>query len=188
MTDEETTVDAKSLFCPKCDTTTAHQPTDDGVEGAVRCLECQSTHGGSGEEIDDLQDGEADLLVSAEDLSEQEDAVEDGDPDEQLMAVREGLARDDEPPPKIVPEALPAKKPKRKGGKRRKKAEVNERLDGIDPASLPAYRTSDIYQVDDYFNHKKFGVGQVVEIVDATKIQVLFRDGKRLMMHGRLSC
>jgi len=190
MINEETTDDAKSMLCPKCGAIRADHPADDGGNGEGRCLECGAPQGdagdeNSGEEINAPREQDTEIIISAEDLSEQEDAVEDGDPDEQLMAVREGLARDEETPVKVTPEPPPAKKPRKKGVRRGKKAEIEERLDGVDPASLPPYRTSDSYQVDDYFNHPKFGVGQVVEMVEATKIQVVFRDGKRLMLHAR---
>ncbi len=54
-----------------------------------------------------------------------------------------------------------------------------------DPAKAKKYSTSDRFQASDLINHSSFGLGIVILIKESNKIEVLFQDGPKTMVHGR---
>jgi hypothetical protein len=47
------------------------------------------------------------------------------------------------------------------------------------------YAMTEKYEENDVINHAKFGVGVVAEIVDPTKMNVVFEEGVKTMVHNR---
>ena len=62
-------------------------------------------------------------------------------------------------------------------------AEWEALLSGMDPAQAMPYAMDGTYRVKTLLSHPQFGLG-VVQLVQQGKIDVLFRDGKRLLRCG----
>lgn len=59
------------------------------------------------------------------------------------------------------------------------KAFMNE----MPPGTLPRpYTTSASYACEDYIEHPAFGVGRVIDILGLEKVQVIFRDGRKVLV------
>ena len=58
-------------------------------------------------------------------------------------------------------------------------------LKGKNASSAKPYTTSDEYEQGDVVAHPTFGVGAVVALRDATKIEVLFDSGLKVLVHRR---
>ncbi len=58
-------------------------------------------------------------------------------------------------------------------------------LQGKDPAEARKYSSKDRYEPGDIVDHPTFGRGVTTAIKDATKIEVLFEGGSKLLVHGR---
>ena len=54
-----------------------------------------------------------------------------------------------------------------------------------DEATMNAYAASTTFAADELLTHPKLGAGVVMRVVDGTKIEVLFREGLRTLVHGR---
>jgi hypothetical protein len=50
---------------------------------------------------------------------------------------------------------------------------------------LQAYSANQAFAPDELLTHPKLGAGIVMRVVDGTKIEVLFREGLRTLVHGR---
>lgn len=48
-----------------------------------------------------------------------------------------------------------------------------------------AYRLSDSYAQGDFIEHPTFGVGKVLDIVGAEKMEVVFREGRKILICNR---
>ena len=57
-------------------------------------------------------------------------------------------------------------------------------LRGRDPATAKPYATTSRFKVNEMIAHPTFGVGTITAERDA-KIEVVFRDGPRVLIHGR---
>jgi hypothetical protein len=55
---------------------------------------------------------------------------------------------------------------------------------GKAPGDFRAYRISEFFNEGDLIMHKKFGEGIILSVIDAGKVQVLFRDEPRTLAHG----
>jgi len=56
----------------------------------------------------------------------------------------------------------------------------------LQPDSTPRpYRIADSYSQGDFIEHPVFGVGRVLDIVGAEKMEVVFRDGRKVLLHSR---
>jgi hypothetical protein len=58
-------------------------------------------------------------------------------------------------------------------------------LSGRDTSSARAYGTQDRFAPNDLIVHPTFGLGVVRMLKDRTKIDVLFRDGMKTLLHSR---
>lgn len=58
-------------------------------------------------------------------------------------------------------------------------------LNGKDVALAKRYSSKDNYVAGDVVDHPSFGVGIATTIKDGAKIEVLFEDGVKLLVHGR---
>jgi len=48
-----------------------------------------------------------------------------------------------------------------------------------------AYRTSESYEAGEFIEHPTFGIGKVLDIVAAEKMQVVFREGRKILLCNR---
>lgn len=55
---------------------------------------------------------------------------------------------------------------------------------GKDPAAAKRYVLADRFNVGDLIKHPQFGLGVVRNIKDHDKIEVVFNDAKRILIHG----
>jgi hypothetical protein len=49
------------------------------------------------------------------------------------------------------------------------------------------YKISETYKTGEYLEHSVFGTGRVVEIVGAEKIEVIFKEGRKILLFKRKS-
>ena len=54
-----------------------------------------------------------------------------------------------------------------------------------DIARARRYRISETFEDTDVIDHKKFGLGAVIRCMEDSKIEVLFRDGPKVLVHAR---
>lgn len=57
---------------------------------------------------------------------------------------------------------------------------------GKDIAGAQHYQIAESFEAGDVIDHKSFGVGCVVGVHPDARIQVLFRDGPKVLAHGRV--
>ena len=58
-------------------------------------------------------------------------------------------------------------------------------LKGKDMALARRYSQKDNYAPGDVLDHPSFGVGVAIALKDGTKVEVLFDNGSKLLVHGR---
>ena len=58
-------------------------------------------------------------------------------------------------------------------------------LKGKDMALAKNYSTKDSYALGDVLQHPSFGFGVATAVKDGTKIEVLFENGPKVLVHGR---
>ena len=73
-------------------------------------------------------------------------------------------------------------KPKKRRARRDKWSRI---LNNAEEESAIQYAISDSYEVETAILHQKFGLGVVKNVIDSRKIEVLFRDGEKILAHGR---
>jgi hypothetical protein len=69
-------------------------------------------------------------------------------------------------------------------GKKRK-SQYEGLLESKDMALAKRYSPKDKYTQGDVVEHPTFGIGITKTVKDETKIEVLFKDGVKLLIHGR---
>jgi hypothetical protein len=69
-------------------------------------------------------------------------------------------------------------------GKKRK-SQYEGLLESKDMSLAKRYSTKDKYTPGDVVEHPTFGIGITKTVKDETKIEVLFKDGLKLLVHGR---
>lgn len=60
-----------------------------------------------------------------------------------------------------------------------------EALAEADEKKARSYSLRDTYRPEEIIRHAKFGMGKVVEVVNPNKINVLFKDGRKMMLQGQ---
>jgi hypothetical protein len=56
----------------------------------------------------------------------------------------------------------------------------------LDPDSVPhSYDTSASYSKADYINHPVFGIGRVLHVLGVEKIEVIFKEGRKILIFNR---
>ncbi len=60
-----------------------------------------------------------------------------------------------------------------------------ERISGGDTSNAKKYTISGSFGVDDIIDHSKFGTGVVLSIVKTNKVEVLFKEGSRLLIQNQ---
>jgi hypothetical protein len=68
---------------------------------------------------------------------------------------------------------------------RAKTAQLREPVEGRDPSKARTYATSDRFAVGDLVKHATFGLGLVTLLKDVNKIEVVFEDGPKVLLHRR---
>ncbi len=58
-------------------------------------------------------------------------------------------------------------------------------LKGKDMALAKRYSPKDNYEQGDVLQHPSFGIGVTISVRDSTKIEVLFDQGPKVLVHGR---
>jgi hypothetical protein len=58
------------------------------------------------------------------------------------------------------------------------------RVAGQPPTAFRAYSPMETFEQDQVIRHGKFGDGYVARVIDATKLEVMFRDGPRTLAQG----
>ncbi|MBN1559317.1 hypothetical protein JW998_03660 [candidate division KSB1 bacterium] len=91
---------------------------------------------------------------------------------------RAPISQDEKKPKKSAAAAKTSGKSK----EQRKWSRVMAKADVENPQD---YAMTEKYEENDVINHTKFGVGVVAEIVDPTKMNVVFEDGVKTMVHNR---
>lgn len=82
--------------------------------------------------------------------------------------------------PKRVSKAKPKAPPKTK--EQRKWSRVLAKVDAENPA---AYTMASSFDANDVIDHSKFGVGVVVDVVDISKVSVVFEEGEKTLVQNR---
>jgi hypothetical protein len=54
--------------------------------------------------------------------------------------------------------------------------------DGVVPRP---YRITESYKSSEYIEHAEFGTGRVVDVLGAQRIEVIFKDGRKVMVCNR---
>jgi hypothetical protein len=52
-------------------------------------------------------------------------------------------------------------------------------------AAAKSYSSKDRYETGDVLEHPTFGLGVATAVKDATKVEVLFENGSKVLIHGR---
>ncbi len=85
----------------------------------------------------------------------------------------------------------PVKKPVAADGPRRlpgpvsRASDYDNLMEGKDPSQMRKYSPKDKYVTGDLVGHPSFGLGVTTAVKDATKVEVLFKDGPRVLVQGR---
>jgi hypothetical protein len=84
-----------------------------------------------------------------------------------------------------TPPADKSRKPVAKTGARAE-GEWNTFMRDMEPGTLGrSYKISETYKPGEYVEHSMFGTGRVVEIVGAEKIEVIFKEGRKVLLFNR---
>ncbi|MFN7973246.1 MAG: hypothetical protein U0166_13025 [Acidobacteriota bacterium] len=60
-----------------------------------------------------------------------------------------------------------------------------EEVARADERKARSYSFTETYRIEEIIKHSKFGMGKVVEVVNPTKISVLFKEGRKMMLQGQ---
>jgi hypothetical protein len=71
------------------------------------------------------------------------------------------------------------------GGGRIRASDYERMMEGRNGADARRYSPKAIYKVGEVITHPTFGTGVATNLKDATKIEVLFQDGLRVLVHAR---
>ena len=89
---------------------------------------------------------------------------------------------------RLKPVAKSAGKIKKKSGKRKPRVSYLEiyesRLASFDLSRATKYKMESSFTQDEVIDHPHFGSGIVVSVVDSKKIEILFKDGPRLLVQN----
>lgn len=73
--------------------------------------------------------------------------------------------------------------------KRRAKGPTYEehisRLTGGDPSRAKPYASSGHFEEDEVIDHPRFGLGVVLSTIKTNKMEILFKDGPKLLIHNQ---
>jgi uncharacterized Zn finger protein len=69
--------------------------------------------------------------------------------------------------------------------KAKKRSQFEDAMEGRDVSKPIPYKTSRKFNQDDVIQHKTFGLGLVTRVVSEKKMEVLFEESSKLLVHGR---
>jgi hypothetical protein len=69
--------------------------------------------------------------------------------------------------------------------KAKKRSQYEDAMEGRDVSKPIPYRLNKKLNLDDVIQHKSFGVGLVTRVVSDKKVEVLFEESVKLLVHGR---
>jgi hypothetical protein len=69
--------------------------------------------------------------------------------------------------------------------KAKKRSQYEDAMEGRDASKPIPYRFTRKLNQDDVIQHKSFGIGLVTRVVSDKKVEVLFEDSTKLLVHGR---
>ncbi len=78
---------------------------------------------------------------------------------------------------------------KKKGSRTRRVSRNNSPWESLlstdDRPKARLYSMTERFEADEVVNHESFGIGIVQQVQPGNKIEVLFKSGKKLLVHGR---
>ena len=79
------------------------------------------------------------------------------------------------------------KKPRKKAAKTEQSStmEWHERVFGVDQESARPYSIKETFAANDFVVHSKFGLGVVTQLYEDGKLDILFKEGLKKLVHGR---
>jgi hypothetical protein len=67
----------------------------------------------------------------------------------------------------------------------KKRSQYEDAMEGRDLSKPVPYKITRKFNLDDVIEHKTFGVGLVTRVISDKKMEVLFEDSTKLLVHGR---
>jgi hypothetical protein len=67
----------------------------------------------------------------------------------------------------------------------KKRSQYEDAMEGRDLSKPIPYKPSRKFGLDDIIDHKTFGIGLVTRVVSDKKMEVLFEESTKLLIHGR---
>ncbi|MBI5572370.1 MAG: hypothetical protein HY914_20670 [Desulfomonile tiedjei] len=87
-----------------------------------------------------------------------------------------------------VPSGSSTPRPRKSGDKGASKAfgEWSTFMRDMPDGTIPrAYNVSEAYAIAEYIEHREFGTGRVLSVLGAERIEVIFKDGRKVMVCNR---
>jgi hypothetical protein len=69
--------------------------------------------------------------------------------------------------------------------KSKKKNQFEGAMEGRDASKALPYKINKKFNTDDLIKHKTFGIGLVTRVLSDKKMEVLFQESTKLLIHGR---
>jgi hypothetical protein len=69
--------------------------------------------------------------------------------------------------------------------KAKKKSQFEDAMEGRDASKPIAYRLNRKFNAEDVIQHKAFGLGLVTRVISDKKMEVVFEESTKLLVHGR---
>ncbi len=69
--------------------------------------------------------------------------------------------------------------------KAKKKSQFEDAMEGRDASKPILYKLTKKYRAEDVIKHKTFGIGVVTRMISEKKIEVLFEEYTKLLVHGQ---
>ena len=79
----------------------------------------------------------------------------------------------------------PERSPRKTRSKETSYEEYISRLSAGDPANSRKYNTKGNFEKDEIIDHLSFGIGIVLSVIQVNKINILFKDGPRLLIQNQ---
>jgi len=75
--------------------------------------------------------------------------------------------------------------PRKRSSRRKDYGEYLSRLSNLDATSARQYTTEAGFEKDEIVDHPRFGRGIVASVIQRNKVEIVFRDGPRLLVQNR---
>jgi hypothetical protein len=67
----------------------------------------------------------------------------------------------------------------------KKRSQYEDAMEGRDVSKPIPYKFTRKFNLDDVIQHKSFGIGLVTRVISEKKMEVLFEESTKLLIHGR---